>query len=55
MNKALNSPELTQRFYINGLDIATSAPKGYTDIIRDDLQSWRKLIKDAKISVDSLP
>ena len=55
MNKALNSPEITQRFYVNGLDIATSTPKGYTDIIRDDLQSWRKLIKDAKISVDSLP
>lgn len=55
MNKALNSPEISQRFYINGLDIATSTPKGYTDIIRDDLQSWRKLIKEAKISVDSLP
>ena len=55
MNKALNSAEVTQRFYINGLDVATSTPKGYTNIIRDDLQSWRKLIKDAKIRVDSLP
>ena len=55
MNKALQSPEISQRFYLNGLDIATSTPKGYSDIIRDDLQSWRKLIKEAKISVESLP
>ena len=55
MNKALLSQEISQRFYVNGLEIATSTPKGYTDIIRDDLQSWRKLIKEAKISVDSLP
>ncbi len=55
MNKALHSPETAQRFYLNGLEIATSTPKGYSDIIRDDLQSWRKLIKEAKISVESLP
>jgi tripartite-type tricarboxylate transporter receptor subunit TctC len=55
MNKTLKSPEVTQRFFINGLDIATSTPQGYKDIIRDDLQAWRKLIKEAKISVDSLP
>jgi len=55
MNKALQSQETSQRFYVNGLEIATSTPKGYTDIIRDDLQSWRKLIKEAKVSVDSLP
>ena len=55
MNKALQSPETSQRFYLNGLDIATSTPTGYSDIIRTDLQSWRKLIKEAKISVESLP
>ena len=55
MNKALQSQEVTQRFFVNGLEVATSTPKGYTDIIRDDLQSWRKLIKEAKISVESLP
>ncbi len=55
MNKYLNSPEVAQRFFINGLDVATSTPQGYRDIIRDDFQAWRKLIKEAKISVDSLP
>jgi tripartite-type tricarboxylate transporter receptor subunit TctC len=55
MNKYLHTQEVTQRFFVNGLDVATSTPQGYKDIIRDDLQSWRKLIKEAKISVDSLP
>jgi len=54
MSKALNSPEVTQRFYVSGLDVATSTPTGYTDIIRSDLQSWRKLIKQANIRVESL-
>ncbi len=55
MNKGLMSPEISQRFFINGLEVATSTPQGYHDIIRNDLQSWRKLIKDSKISVESLP
>ena len=55
MNKGLMSPEITQRFYVNGLEVATSTPQGYHDIIRNDLQMWRKLIKDSRISVDSLP
>ena len=55
MNKGLMSPEITQRFYVSGLEVATSTPQGYHDLIRNDLQAWRKLIKDSKISVDSLP
>jgi tripartite-type tricarboxylate transporter receptor subunit TctC len=55
MNKALATPEMIQRFAVNGLEVATSTPEGYREIIRDDLQMWRKLIKDANIKVDSLP
>lgn len=55
MNKALQSPEVAQRFFAMGNEAATSTPQGYTDLIRSDLQAWRKLIKEAKISVDSLP
>ncbi len=55
MVKALNTREVSQRFFGNGYEVATSTPQGYKDIIRDDLQSWRKLIKDAKISATSLP
>jgi len=53
-NKALNSPEVTQRFYVSGLDVATSTPKAYSDMIHNELQSWRKLIKQANIRVESL-
>ena len=53
--KHLNSPEVVQRFFATGLEIATSTPQGYTDLIRSDLNAWRKLIKEAKISIESLP
>jgi tripartite-type tricarboxylate transporter receptor subunit TctC len=55
MNQALTSPEVHQRFEKNGLEVATSTPQGYLDLIRSDLDAWRKLIKAAKISVDVLP
>lgn len=55
MNKGLHAPETEQRFYNNGLEMATSTPQGYHDIIRNDLQMWRKLIKDSRISAESLP
>ena len=53
--KYLNSPEVMQRFFVTGLEVATSTPQGYTDLIRSDLNAWRKLIKEAKISIESLP
>lgn len=55
MNKGLLLPESIQRFEKNGLEVATTTPQGFHDLIRADLEMWRKLIKDAKISVDSLP
>ena len=55
MNKALAAPEMVQKFEKNGFEVATSTPQGYHDLIRSDLATWRKLIKDAKISVDVLP
>jgi len=55
MNKALATPEVLQRFEKNGLEVATSTPQGFRDMIGADLQMWKKLIKDAKISVDVLP
>ena len=49
------SPEIAQRCYAGGLELSTSTPQGYYELIRSDLQAWRKLIKDSKISVESLP
>jgi tripartite-type tricarboxylate transporter receptor subunit TctC len=55
MNKALATAEMNQRFEKNGLEVATTTPQGFHDMIRSDLQMWRKLIKDARITVDVLP
>ena len=55
VNKALQSADVARRFFAVGLEAATSTPQGYTDLIRNDLQAWRKLITEAKIIVDSLP
>ena len=55
MNKWLQMSDTVQRFQLAGLEVATSTPQGYYDQIRSDLQMWRKLISDSKITVDSLP
>ena len=53
--KGLQQPETVERFLKVGLEVATSTPEEYASLIRNDLQVWRKLVKDANISVDSLP
>lgn len=55
MVKELHAPEVLQRFEKNGLEVATSTPRGLHDIVVNDLAMWKKLIQDAKISVDVLP
>ena len=55
MNKGLALPETQQRFEQNGFEVATTTPQGFGALIRSDLAMWRKLLKDANISVDSLP
>jgi tripartite-type tricarboxylate transporter receptor subunit TctC len=55
MNKALSTPELQQRFEKNGLEVATTTPQEFHDMLKADLKMWTKLIRDAKISVDVLP
>ena len=55
MVPGLAQPEVVQRFERNGLEVASSSPQGLRDLIDSDLKLWRKIIKDAKISVDVLP
>ncbi len=55
MNQGLATPEELQRFEKAGLEVSTTTPQGFHDMIRSDLQMWTKLIKAAKISVDVLP
>ena len=55
MVKGLNAPEIATRFERAGLELATSTPEGFRDLIKSDLQMWTKIIRDAKITVDVLP
>jgi tripartite-type tricarboxylate transporter receptor subunit TctC len=53
MTKAMTAPAVVQHFMNNGLEPATSTPQGFHDLIVADLQLWRKVIKDANISMDA--
>ncbi len=52
LNRILEKPDVIERFEANGLEPGTSTPDGFGDIIRNDLQTWKKLIKEANITVE---
>lgn len=54
MTKALATPAFIQYFVSNGLEPASSTPEGLRELIASELQLWRKVIKDANISVSAL-
>ncbi len=53
MNKVLASPEFGQRLLLQGVEPVTSTPQGMRDMIANELARWRKVIKDAGISVET--
>ena len=53
LNKAFSSPELGQRLMAQGVEAATTTPEGFQAMIASELARWRKVIKDAGISVES--
>ncbi|MDB5811205.1 MAG: hypothetical protein JWN94_3327 [Betaproteobacteria bacterium] len=53
MNKVLADPEFGQRLILQGVEPVTSTPEGLHDMIAKELARWRKVIKDAGITVDS--
>lgn len=55
MVTGLAQTDVIQRFEKNGLEIASSSPQGLRELIVSDLLLWKKIIRDAKISVDVLP
>jgi tripartite-type tricarboxylate transporter receptor subunit TctC len=55
LNKALALPEVGQKFLVHGVEVAPSTQEAFGDFIRVDTQRWRKVIKEAKISVESVP
>ena len=53
MNQQLANPEFGQRLMLQGVEPVTSTPQGMRDMIASELARWRKVIKDAGISVET--
>jgi tripartite-type tricarboxylate transporter receptor subunit TctC len=53
MNKVLGEPDFGQRLLLQGVEPVTSTPQGMHDMIAKELARWRRVIKDAGITVDS--
>ncbi len=53
MNQALMNPEFGQRLVLQGVEPVTSTPEGMQDMIRSELERWRKVMKEAGISAES--
>ena len=54
MNKALASAEFEKRLLAQGVEPESSTPQGMHDKIKSESARWRKVIKDAGISVDAM-
>lgn len=52
INKGLSSPEVVKHFVTSGLEPATSTPGELMQLMTSELATWRKVIREAGISVN---
>jgi len=50
--KVLAAPDVVQRLFALGIDMIGGTPQQYAESIRADMQSYAKLVKDARQRVD---
>ncbi len=50
--RALRSPEVTERFAVQGIDVIGSSPAEFAAFIKQDLVKYEKLVKTAGIRID---
>jgi len=50
--RVLAAPDVVQRMSALGIDTIGSTPQQYAESIRADMQSYAKLVKDARLRVD---
>ena len=48
----MNDPDTNRRFAEQGAERLTSTPEEFHKLIESDIAKWRKVITDAKITVD---
>jgi tripartite-type tricarboxylate transporter receptor subunit TctC len=51
INKVLKVPAVATRFASLGLEPAGNSPEEFSALLRSEIAKWRKVVKDAKISV----
>jgi tripartite-type tricarboxylate transporter receptor subunit TctC len=50
--KALENPTVKQLFETLGVQIAASTPEQFADFIRQDLERWERVVKEANVQVN---
>ena len=50
-NRALNDPEMKQRLSAAGLEATPSTPAALSQLMRDDLEKWTRVVRTAKIKL----
>jgi tripartite-type tricarboxylate transporter receptor subunit TctC len=51
--KAMHAPDVHQRIAVQGgNDIVTGTPEDFAALVRDDLERYGKLIREAKITAE---
>ena len=50
--KILRSPEVTQEFAAQGVEISASTPDRFADLVRSEIAKWGKLVHEAGIKVE---
>jgi tripartite-type tricarboxylate transporter receptor subunit TctC len=50
--KILRSPEVTQEFSAQGVEIAASTPDRFADLMKSEIAKWGRLVHEANIKVE---
>ena len=52
INRILALPDVKERFGAAGIDIVGGAPELFDKLIREQVTTWGKVVKDANIKLD---
>jgi tripartite-type tricarboxylate transporter receptor subunit TctC len=50
--RILQLPDMKERFVAQGIDLASSTPEAFGNLIKAEVPRWRKIIKDSGAKVD---
>jgi len=52
LNQALGDQEIVKRIEDHGADVETSTPEQFGSLVKDELQRWKKVVQQAKLTAD---